>query len=128
MNVEFRSKELARVCNSDSARLATYGPDGSAVIRRRLGQLLAAVRLADMRTFPGTRIRTALTGGRHTVLLAAGPTLDVLLRPGKDDAPADLPLDEEWVKSVVIDDIVSITAASKSARSTAAPARKRISQ
>jgi hypothetical protein len=129
MNVEFRSKELARVCNSDFARLAKYGPDGSAVIRRRLGQLLAAVRLADMRRFPGTRIRTAITGGQYTVLVAAGSTLDVLLRPGEEDAPVDLPLDDEWVTGVVIDDIVSITSTSSPTRSTATtPARKRISR
>lgn len=128
MNVEFRSQELARVCSSDSARLAKYGPDGSAVIRRRLGQLLAAVRLADMRTFPGTRIRTAITGGQHMVLVAAGSTLDVRLHPG-EDAPADLPLDEESVTGVVIDDIVSITSTSSPARSTATiPARKGISR
>src|ERR1700730_17705731 len=108
MNVEFRSKELALVCNSDSARLAKYGPDHSAVIRRRLGQLLAAVRLADMRRFPGARIRTVVTGGQHTVLVAAGSTLDVLLHPGEEDASVDFPLDEESVTGVVIADIVSI--------------------
>lgn len=129
MNVEFRSKELARVCNSDSARLAKYGPDGSAVIRRRLGQLLAAARLADMRRFSGTRIRTALAGGHYTVLVAAGSTLDVLLHPDEENAPADVPLDEESVTGVVIDDIVSNASTSSLERSAATiPARKRISR
>lgn len=119
MNVEFRSKELARVCNSDSARLAKYGPDRSSVIRRRLGQLVAAVHLADMRLFPGTRIRTAVTGDQHTVLVAAGTTLDVVLHPGQEGPPVGFPLDEESVAGVVIYDIVSITPTPGPARSTA---------
>jgi hypothetical protein len=124
MDVEFRSETLARVCNSDSARQAKYGADRSAIIRRRLGQLLAAAHLADMRRFTAVRMRTAVTHGRHTVLVAAGPTLDVLLHPHDEDAPVDLPLDEESVTGVVIDDILAITSPQTVMRS-AAPALTR---
>ncbi|MER6162856.1 hypothetical protein ABT147_46575 [Streptomyces sp. NPDC001868] len=57
VNIAFDDAELARVCNSDAARRARFGPEAAATLHRRLGQMAAADHLADLHRLAAARLR-----------------------------------------------------------------------
>jgi len=53
VEITFRTKKFAKICNDGSASAKELGPDQARRLRRRLDDLRAATRLADMGGLPG---------------------------------------------------------------------------
>lgn len=109
MEIAFCDEGLARVCCNDLERERVHGPELGKVIRRRLGQLDAVDHLAAMRTVPAAQMRSAVSPCDGTILLALGPTADLVVRPRDDPAPTcpDGSLDEYAVTAVLVTAIVA---------------------
>ena len=104
MDIVFGDAELARVCNSSTARQERYGPVASATLLRRLGQMAAAARLSDLRLLAAARIRACPGDERLGRLIALAGRDHLTVRP-RDDPPATLAdgaLDERAVRALIV--------------------------
>ncbi|MEV6480616.1 hypothetical protein [Streptomyces sp. NPDC051576] len=104
VDIVFDDTELARVCNSDAARRARFGPEAAATLHRRLGQMAAAAHLADLRHLAAARLRPGPPGDRFARLISVGAHGDLLVHP-RDAPPAldrDGMLDEHSVRALII--------------------------
>ncbi|MDX3637137.1 MULTISPECIES: hypothetical protein [Streptomyces] len=104
VDIAFDDAELARVCNSDAARRARFGPEAAATLHRRLGQMAAAAHLADLRHLAAACLRPGPPGDRLARLISLGVHGDLLVHPR--DAPhalgRDGTLDEHAVRALII--------------------------
>ncbi|WP_410659898.1 hypothetical protein [Amycolatopsis sp. lyj-112] len=114
MNVEFGSRELARTCNSDRARVAAYGKESARLIRLRLGQLHGVVNLAKMREFAAVRLRSGLVAQRAVVFIPAGQEVELVVQGADDSVKL---FDEASVTSVVVVDVLLVGLARPGQRS-----------
>ncbi|WP_406359419.1 hypothetical protein OH782_41200 [Streptomyces sp. NBC_01544] len=104
VEIVFEDPELARMCNSAAARRSALGEDASNSLLRRLLQIEAADRLADLRHLAAAHLRPGTGTDRLTRLISLGSHGDLIVRP-RDDPPAvldDGSLDEHLVRALVV--------------------------
>ncbi|WP_284746001.1 hypothetical protein [Amycolatopsis sp. RTGN1] len=99
MNVWFGSRELARTCGSDRARVSAYGKESARLIRVRLGQLRGVVNLAKMREFAAVRLRSGVIAQRTVVFISAGHKVELVVQGADDSVKL---ADEATVTSVIV--------------------------
>src|SRR4051812_16955036 len=56
MELIFKSRSLQKTCESERKSVRTWGAERSAVVRRRLAELIAAENLAVISTLPPSRL------------------------------------------------------------------------
>ncbi|GHB75612.1 hypothetical protein GCM10010377_77510 [Streptomyces viridiviolaceus] len=104
VDIAFNDAELARVCNSDAARRARYGPEAAVTLHRRLGQMAAADHLADLHHLAAARLRPDPTDSGVSRIVSLGNHGHLVVRP-RDDPPAthhDGALDEHSVRALIV--------------------------
>ncbi|MFD7940872.1 hypothetical protein ACFV4T_41280 [Streptomyces sp. NPDC059755] len=104
MEIVFSDAELARVCNSSTARQERYGPEASAMLLRRLSQMAAAARLSDLRLLAAARIQACPGDERLGRLITLAGRDHLTVRP-RDNPPATLAdgaLDEHAVRALIV--------------------------
>jgi toxin HigB-1 len=55
MEINFASRKMEKLCNSEREMRGEFGPRNAKVLQQRLAQLRAADTLADVRRLPGAR-------------------------------------------------------------------------
>lgn len=86
MDVDFESKKLADLCNSEKALTARFGKNVAKRVGRRLQDLLSVDTLEDMRPLPGDCHE--LKGSRAGQLsLDVSGGLSLVFIPSQDPAP-----------------------------------------
>ncbi|MDX2540196.1 hypothetical protein [Streptomyces scabiei] len=96
--------ELTRVCNSDAARRARFGPEAAAALHRRLGQMAAANHLADLHHPAAARLRPDPADNGISRVVSLGDHGHLVVRP-REDPPAahrDGTLDEHSVRALIV--------------------------
>ena len=104
VDIAFDDAELARVCNSDAARRARYGPEAAVTLHRRLGQMAAADHLADLHHLAAARLRPDPADSGVSRIVSLGDHGHLVVRP-RDDSPAshrDGTLDEHSVRALIV--------------------------
>ncbi|MDH6590097.1 plasmid maintenance system killer protein [Streptomyces sp. SAI-133] len=104
VNIAFDDAELARVCNSDAARRARFGPEAAATLHRRLDQMAAAGHLADLHRLAAARLRPDPADSGVSRIISLGDHGHLVVRP-RDDLPAayrDGTLDEHSVRALIV--------------------------
>ncbi|MDK1348944.1 hypothetical protein QNO09_37975 [Streptomyces sp. 378] len=104
VNIAFDDAELARVCNSDAARRARFGPEAAATLHRRLGQMAAADHLADLHRLAAARLRPDPADSGVSRIVSLGDHGHLVVRP-RDDPPTahrDGTLDEHSVRALIV--------------------------
>ncbi|MFE6829081.1 hypothetical protein [Streptomyces sp. NPDC057690] len=104
VDIAFDDAELARVCNSDAARRARFGPEAAAALHRRLGQMAAADHLADLHRLAAARLRPDPADSGVSRIVSLGDHGHLVVRP-RDDPPAahlDGTLDEHSVRALIV--------------------------
>lgn len=107
MIILFKTKKLAKTCNHKKQATRTYGPELADILMRRLDELRAAARLADMRTLPQARCHE-LKGNRKGQLSVdlRGP-YRLVFKPADDPIPKkrDRGLDWGRVETIKVIDV-----------------------
>jgi hypothetical protein len=104
VDIVFNDAELARICNSDAARRARYGPEAAVTLHRRLGQMAAADHLADLHHLAAAQLRPGPTDSGVSRIVSLGDHGYLVVRP-RDDPPAthrDGSLDERSVRALIV--------------------------
>ena len=104
VDIGFVDAELGRVCNSEGARRARFGPDAAVALHRRLGEMAAAAHLADLRHLVAARLRPGPPEDRFARLISLGVYGDLLVHP-RDSPPVldqDGLLDEHSVRALIV--------------------------
>ena len=108
MIVHYKSRTLQKACTSEKAMKQRWGAQMSRVLRRRLGELEAAVTLADIARIPAARCHE-LTGRRQGDLAVdLVHPYRLIFRPNLDPVPTkpDGGLDWSEVTGILVSDVV----------------------
>lgn len=97
MDVDFQSKKLAKLCNSEKALTATFGKNVAKKVGRRLQGLLSVDNLEEMRPLPGDGHE--LKGTRAGLLsLDVSGGLSLIFLPSQNPAPVKRDGGLDWRK------------------------------
>ena len=108
MEIHYRKGTMQKACTSEKAMRKKWGERVSRVLRRRLGELEAAVTLADMARLPSSRCHELSGRRKGQVAVDLAHPYRLVFRPDHDPVPTkpDEGLDWSKVTRIVVREVV----------------------
>ncbi len=108
MEIRFRSKRIAKLCNSEKEMRAKLGPRNAARLKQRLAELKAAESLEDMRSLPAARCHELSQNRDGQLAVDLVHPKRLIFEPGDNPVPKkpDGGLDWENVTSITVMEVV----------------------
>lgn len=108
MEIQFRSKRIAKLCNSEKEMRAKLGPRNADRLKQRLAELKAANTLEDLRGLPAARCHELSQDRDGQLAVDLVHPKRLVFEPGHNPVPkkADGGLDWKQVSRIVVVEVV----------------------
>ncbi len=108
MQIDFASKKVAKLCNSQKEMRARLGPRDAKRLAQRLAEFRAAATLGEMRRLPGARCHELTADRRGQLAVDLVHPKRLVFEPDHDPVPTkpDGGLDWNAVTQIVIVEMV----------------------